>query len=494
MLRIKPVDAESSTWELGVSDHTLVVLAALLLDDECDESLSSLAEAMTLDPAFTIWAATIVTRQGVAFCTIRELAAQILPQLDDLLRINETEVSHLACEVPDETVSQDRPLRAILCAETARFLLTSEPPSSCDDPVYLGTILASAAEIVGCEPDEAAFLTVDLSEPEKAAIEEADRLIDRTQLPKKIGDLDERLLGVDAAIGPRWISQRRQHLEQAMPEAERLLKNLLVRLDRVRQIEGEFQKTLDIEKLEAMAEFAAGAGHEINNPIAVIAGRAQLMLQDETNPERARSLALINAQAKRVYEMIADMRLFARPPEPTFERINLVSLIDELLDELAETAEANSMTLRRLGVRRAIELDADPTQLTIMLRVMIQNSMEAIGSGGTIEIEPIEDEKGSRTLLPERPEGCFAQKGPGTFFVTIRISDDGPGITDEVRRHLFDPYYSGRQAGRGLGLGLSKVWRIVVTNHGGTIDVVSQPGQGTTFTICLPASHERAGR
>ena len=471
----KPVDAESSTWKLGVSDHTLVALAASLLDDKQDESVTPLAKAMALDPAFAIWAATIATKQGFTFRTLRELAVQIAPQLGDLLRhtllsVAPSEISLLACEVLPDNASQNPSLRTIVCAETARFLLASEPPSSCDDPIYLGTILTFAPEIVGCEPAETAFLSIDLTEPEKAAITEADRLIDREQLPKKIGDLDQRLMGIDATIGPKWISQRRQNLEQEVPQADTLLKRLLERLDRVQQIEADFQNTLEHEKLEAMAEFAAGAGHEINNPIAVIAGRAQLMLQDETDPERARSLALINAQAKRVYEMIADMRLFARPPEPTFERVDLVSLIDELFDELAETAEANAMTLRRLGVRRAVELDADPTQLIIMLRVMIQNSMEAIGTGGTIEIEAEEEKKGA----------------PG---VTIRISDDGPGITDEVRRHLFDPYYSGRQAGRGLGLGLSKVWRIVVTNHGGTIDVHSQPGQGTTFTIWLPAVH-----
>jgi signal transduction histidine kinase len=69
--------------------------------------------------------------------------------------------------------------------------------------------------------------------------------------------------------------------------------------------------------------------------------------------------------------------------------------------------------------------------------------------------------------------------------VEIRVTDDGPGILPEHRRHLFDPFYSARQAGRGLGFGLSKCWRIV-TNHGGLIDVESEPGQGATFTITLP--------
>ncbi|HEV3005739.1 MAG TPA: HAMP domain-containing sensor histidine kinase, partial [Pirellulales bacterium] len=69
----------------------------------------------------------------------------------------------------------------------------------------------------------------------------------------------------------------------------------------------------------------------------------------------------------------------------------------------------------------------------------------------------------------------------------VAIADDGPGISPEVRRHLFDPFYSGRGAGRGLGMGLAKCWRIV-TNHGGRIDVESTLGQGATFTVHLPIS------
>jgi signal transduction histidine kinase len=69
----------------------------------------------------------------------------------------------------------------------------------------------------------------------------------------------------------------------------------------------------------------------------------------------------------------------------------------------------------------------------------------------------------------------------------IEVRDDGPGIRPEERGHIFDPFYSARQAGRGLGLGLSKAWRIV-TNHGGRIEAAEPFGRGTTLTICLPRS------
>ena len=94
---------------------------------------------------------------------------------------------------------------------------------------------------------------------------------------------------------------------------------------------------------------------------------------------------------------------------------------------------------------------------------MLKNAIEAIGRDGSIEID-------------------VAQTDTATV---LRVCDDGPGIAADERRHLFDPYYSARQAGRGLGLGLSKAWRIV-SNHGGHIDVDPGPGRGAVFTITLP--------
>ncbi|MBN1588960.1 MAG: hypothetical protein JW888_05550, partial [Pirellulales bacterium] len=110
-----------------------------------------------------------------------------------------------------------------------------------------------------------------------------------------------------------------------------------------------------------------------------------------------------------------------------------------------------------------------PTQLNVAVRAVCRNAMEAIGHDGLIEID----------LQQTDTEAV------------IRVSDNGPGISDEARRHLFDPYYSERQAGRGLGLGLSKCWRIVVTNHHGQIDVASRPGQETAFAIRLPKRQEQ---
>ncbi|MGA2060683.1 MAG: ATP-binding protein [Thermoguttaceae bacterium] len=234
-------------------------------------------------------------------------------------------------------------------------------------------------------------------------------------------------------------------------------------LSRLETLENKFQETVEAEKLEAMAEFAAGAGHEINNPLTIIAGRAQLFLQGETDPERRRSLALVNSQAMRIYEMIADMMLFARPPQPNFAPVDAAKIIDETIADYHTAAAGQETVLNQSGQSGPLEIEADATQMAVAIRALCQNSLETLGHGGKIEID-------------------LQTKGDN---VMIRVSDNGPGITPEQRRHIFDPFFSARQAGRGLGLGLSKCWRIV-TNHGGRIDVESRPGQGATFVIILP--------
>ncbi len=267
------------------------------------------------------------------------------------------------------------------------------------------------------------------------------------------------------------------------------------KLARLADLEADFQRVLEAEKLEAMAEFAAGAGHEINNPLTVISGRAQLLLREETDPESQHALALISAQAMRVYEMIADMMLFARPPRPERQPVDLVKLADDAIADFLPRCTRQETAIRRTGEAGPVVVEADPVQLNVALRAMCQNAIEALGSGGHIEIgvEQV-GEKGTGPICAQHPKGGHQPTvGRGKLDlspflpgeVRIHISDDGPGIKPEERRHIFDPFYSARQAGRGLGLGLAKAWRIV-TNHGGRIEVVSQPGHGATFTVTLP--------
>jgi signal transduction histidine kinase len=179
--------------------------------------------------------------------------------------------------------------------------------------------------------------------------------------------------------------------------------------------------------------------------------------------------------------MIADLMLFARPPQLQCEEVDLVALVEKVIGEFHASAEEQrtSLTLevsplhRRggegSGVRECIALQADPTQLAVAIRALIQNSLEALGSGGQITAAVSADSK----------------------HATITITDNGPGIPAEARPHIFEPFYSGREAGRGLGFGLSKCWRIV-TDHGGQIDYTPNRPSGATFRIRLPLVANRS--
>lgn len=254
--------------------------------------------------------------------------------------------------------------------------------------------------------------------------------------------------------------------------AGRWLPGLIQRLDRLRELESEFSTVLEREKLASLKELAYGASHEINNPLANISTRAQTLMREEPDPERRRKLAVINAQAFRAHEMISDMMLFARPPMLERSPCDLTAMADQVINELLPDAQAQGTSLVRRPSDLPVVVSADGDHLSVALKALCTNSLEALGRDGSIDVLV-------RRGPPDLPPGAAGD------WVEILVNDTGPGIPPHVRRHLFDPYFSGREAGRGLGLGLSKCWAIV-HQHGGRIRVDSQPGCGTTFSIILP--------
>jgi len=247
---------------------------------------------------------------------------------------------------------------------------------------------------------------------------------------------------------------------------------LAARMLRLTELEKDYASELQAAKTAAVAELAYGAGHEINNPLANISTRAQTLLHDETDPEKRRRLATINTQAFRAHEMIADMMLFAKPPTLKPRTMDLRRIVQQVVQELGRHELANSVTVTADVQDLPIEVTLDPIQLTVALKALGKNALEAISGAGEVQFQVRNhrvDDHGAAMDLP----------------VVIEVTDSGPGIPADLRMHLFDPYFSGRESGRGLGMGLCKVWRIV-TDHGGQIVVDSPSGGGTTFSIRLP--------
>jgi signal transduction histidine kinase len=150
-------------------------------------------------------------------------------------------------------------------------------------------------------------------------------------------------------------------------------------------------------------------------------------------------------------------------------RWDVRQLVRKVVDELDDMAAENHIELTYEFAQEPVELLADETQLGVAIHAVVKNALEAARDGGHVWVA-------ARKVVVG-----------GEHFAEIAVRDDGPGISDEVRRHMFDPFFSGREAGRGLGFGLSKCWRIV-TEHGGQI-VVNQPsGGGAEIDIRLPLS------
>ncbi len=245
------------------------------------------------------------------------------------------------------------------------------------------------------------------------------------------------------------------------------------------QREVAFAERLQREKLLSMKQLAYGASHEINNPLANIATRAQTLLSDELDPRRRRTLATINQQAFRAHEMIADMMLFAMPPRMELADVPLKPLLDEVLAGIAELAAENGVRIK-LDAPQDVNARVDRTQLAVALRCVSLNGVEAMPTGGEITISLIDHVASTAGERSGRPG------------VSITVHDNGPGMSDHVRRHLFDPFFSGREAGRGLGFGLSKAWRII-TELGGNISFESPETGGSKFAIWLPQKGDRNG-
>jgi signal transduction histidine kinase len=246
---------------------------------------------------------------------------------------------------------------------------------------------------------------------------------------------------------------------------------VLAKLSGCERALADFESRLEREKIESLKELAYGASHEINNPLANIAARAQTLLDGEEDPERARKLVAIHRQAMRAHEMISDLMLFARPPKLVPRPLDLCGLMRRIVDEYRDAAEEQAVHLTCETDDKPIEALADETQIAVAAAALVRNALEAVLEGGQVRVTVRRSDSGANPQAE------------------VTVCDNGPGISDEIRQHIFDPFFSGREAGRGLGFGLSKCWRIV-TDHGGHVIVDRPATGGAEFRIVLPTVTE----
>jgi signal transduction histidine kinase len=227
---------------------------------------------------------------------------------------------------------------------------------------------------------------------------------------------------------------------------------------------GTEKERLATLKLNAVAELAAGASHEINNPLAVISGQAQYLLSHETEPDRTKSLQKIVGQAQRIHQILNDLMNFARPAPPQKQAVQPGELVGAVVESLRSLAASRQVQLLcPEAPATSGHILGDAAQLKMALVALLRNAVEAAPAEGwaSLRLQPAGDD------------------------LEFVVEDNGPGPTPAAREHMFDPFYSGRSAGRGRGLGLTMAWRLARQN-GGDVRFEAIDHGPTRFVLRLP--------
>jgi signal transduction histidine kinase/HD-like signal output (HDOD) protein/CheY-like chemotaxis protein len=227
---------------------------------------------------------------------------------------------------------------------------------------------------------------------------------------------------------------------------------------------------MQTERLAAVGQLAAGAAHEINNPLAVIYARAQLMQFKEQDEKRREELKQIAEQIERISSILVNLMNFARPAPPKIQPLSLNRLLEKTVALVQGGMKAQHITIQTHYDEALPTIKGDPNQLEqVFLNLFInaQHAMEK--SGGTLTITTGTREEGKK--------------------VVVTVADQGVGISKENLPKIFDPFFTTKEAGKGTGLGLSTSYGIV-NNHYGSIQVQSQEGVGTRVTVELPVDLE----
>ena len=219
--------------------------------------------------------------------------------------------------------------------------------------------------------------------------------------------------------------------------------------------------------LEALAEMTAGVAHELNNPLSVISGRAQLLADAETDQKKKRALQQIQENAREASAIMGDLMSFAEPPPPKPSRTDVKQMIDEAVQLTRQKTGAEHINVQIQAAEDVKSVFVDSAQVVSALANVVSNSLESYRDKiGPIKITA--DAAGSR--------------------VRLQVKDLGCGMDAETLRKATHPFFSAKPAGRKRGMGLAYTARTVQLNKG-SLSIESEPGKGTTVTIYLPVNY-----
>lgn len=230
------------------------------------------------------------------------------------------------------------------------------------------------------------------------------------------------------------------------------------------------------DRLQTVGRLAAGIAHEMGTPLNVVAGRAGLIASGKLSPEDVRqSATTIKSEADRIAVIIKQLLDFARRNTLQCQAADLRPVISRTVGLLRPLAESNQVELRMTDQPQPVICSIDEGQFQQVLTNLIMNAIQSIPAQGAVTVS-----WGIREASAAEDEHRRVEE-----WAYVEVADNGSGISPEHRDRLFEPFFTTKEVGRGTGLGLSIAYGIV-QEHGGWIEVESELGQGSRFTIYLP--------
>jgi two-component system NtrC family sensor kinase len=262
-----------------------------------------------------------------------------------------------------------------------------------------------------------------------------------------------------------------RQIEEAHSEINAWNRTLEERVEqKTRELSGAQEEMLRVERMASIGKLAAVVAHEINNPLAGILTYAKLLKkrlsrEPQPNAENISMLDLMESESRRCGEIVKNLMTFGRPTSMNREPCDLNAVIDRCVRLVQHQLELKSIELHLNLNKDLPSVRCDQGQIEQVILALVINAIDALPTGGNLSLT--------------------TRMGPNGEAFQIEVRDDGVGMPRDVLAKMFEPFFTTKEHGRGLGLGLA-ISRNIVDRHGGRIEVASEPGHGTTFTITLP--------
>jgi signal transduction histidine kinase/DNA-binding NarL/FixJ family response regulator len=261
-------------------------------------------------------------------------------------------------------------------------------------------------------------------------------------------------------------------------------RQLLAQIEEREKVEGTLRR---MQRLEAVGQLTSGVAHDFNNLLTVVLGNITFLERGlaavSVDGKLAQRLGYMRSAAERGARLTDQLLSFSRRQRLEPRPLNLNDIVDGMHALLQSTMGGSIDIVIRLQPELWPAM-VDPTQLELAVLNLAINARDAMEVGGTLTVETANAVLGQPTGPEEPPEGSY---------VVVRVTDNGAGMTDEVRQKVFEPFFTTKEVGKGSGLGLSQVLGFAQQSGGG-VGITSRPSEGTAVFIYLPRTEQRAAR